>query len=498
MSNDCNNGTELDLPDTDQNGFGDVNPTFRICCLGAGYVGGPTCAVIASKCPQIQVTVVDVSTDRIAAWNSDTLPLFEPGLDEIVKKIRNRNLFFSTDTKKAIQEADLIFISVNTPTKSYGFGNGRAPDLRYVEEAARHIAHTATNDKIVVEKSTVPVKAAESIKTILKTNKQPGVYYQVLSNPEFLAEGSAIRDLLAPDRVLIGGDETVDGSLAIKKLSWIYEHWVPKERILTTNTWSSELSKLVANAFLAQRISSINTISAICEATGASVSEVAKAVGLDSRIGSRFLNASIGFGGSCFQKDVYNLIYLAESLKLEPVAQYWLQVIKINDWQRERFAQMIVQNLFGSVSGKKIAIYGFAFKKDTGDTRESSSIYVCRYLLAEGASLHIYDPKVSSQRIFLDLSEQTGKTETELRNHVLIANNAYDAAKDSHALVICTEWDEFKQLDYQLIYSTMKKPSFLFDGRLLLDHDQLISIGFNVFCIGKKPPINQYLNQSPT
>ncbi|CAF1387833.1 unnamed protein product [Rotaria sordida] len=485
------------LTDNEINGFSDDNSTFRICCIGAGYVGGPTCAIIASKCPKIKVTVVDVSADRIAAWNSDHLPLFEPGLEEIIRKIRNRNLFFSTDTKKAIQEADLIFISVNTPTKSYGFGNGRAPDLRYVEEAARQIAHTATNNKIIVEKSTVPVNAAESIKTILKTNKQPGVNYQVLSNPEFLAEGSAIHDLLAPDRVLIGGDETIEGLSAIKKLSWIYEHWVPKERILTTNTWSSELSKLVANAFLAQRISSINTISAICEATGASVSEVSKAVGLDSRIGSKFLNASIGFGGSCFQKDVYNLIYLAESLKLEPVAQYWLQVIKINDWQRERFAHMIVQNLFGSVNGKKLAIYGFAFKKDTADTRESSSIYVCRYLLAEGASLHIYDPKVSVERIFLDLSEQTGKTETDLRYHVQIANDAYEAAKDSHALVICTEWDEFKLLDYPLIYSTMKKPSFIFDGRLILDHDQLISLGFNVFCIGQKPPINKYLNQSP-
>ncbi|CAF0807384.1 unnamed protein product [Adineta ricciae] len=491
------NGKQKNLDDDDLDECQHDNPTFRICCIGAGYVGGPTCAIIASKCPHIQVTVVDVSAERIAAWNSDHLPLFEPGLEGIVKKIRNRNLFFSTDTKTAIREADLIFISVNTPTKSYGFGNGRAPDLRYVEEAARQIAHTATSNKIVVEKSTVPVKAAESIKTILKTNKQPGVSYQVLSNPEFLAEGSAISDLLAPDRVLIGGDETIEGSLAIKKLAWIYEHWVPKEKILTTNTWSSELSKLVANAFLAQRISSINTISAVCEATGASVSEVAKAVGLDSRIGNKFLNASIGFGGSCFQKDVYNLIYLAESLKLEPVAQYWLQVIKINDWQRERFAQMIVQNLFGSVSSKKIAILGFAFKKDTADTRESSSIYVCRYLLAEGASLHIYDPKVSVSRIFLDLSEQTGKTEDELREHVQIANDAYEAAKDSHALVVCTEWDEFKQLDYQLIYSTMKKPSFIFDGRLILDHDQLLSFGFNVFCIGKKPPNNQYMNQSP-
>ncbi|CAF2266760.1 unnamed protein product [Rotaria magnacalcarata] len=470
-----------------------TNPALRICCIGAGYVGGPTCAIIASKCPDIRITVVDVSAERIAAWNSDALPIFEPGLDEIVRKIRNRNLFFSTDTDKAINEADLIFISVNTPTKSYGFGTGRAADLRYVEEAARQIAHTATSNKIVVEKSTVPVKACESIKTILKTNKRPGVSYQVLSNPEFLAEGSAIHDLLAPDRVLIGGDESIEGSLAIKKLSWIYEHWVPKEKILTTNTWSSELSKLVANAFLAQRISSINTISAVCEATGASVKEVAKAVGLDSRIGNKFLDASIGFGGSCFQKDVYNLIYLAESLKLEPVAQYWLQVIKVNDWQRERFAHMIVQNMFGSVGGKKIAIFGFAFKKDTADTRESSSIYVCRYLIDEGATLHIYDPKVTSERIFLDLSEQTGTNETELLNHVHIANERYAAAKDSHAIVVCTEWDEFIRLDYELIYSTMQKPSYIFDGRLILDHDQLMSIGFNVFCIGKKTPKNQFL-----
>jgi UDPglucose 6-dehydrogenase len=348
-----------------------------------------------------------------------------------------------------------------------------------------------------VEKSTVPVKACESIRAILKSNKQPGVQYEILSNPEFLAEGSAIHDLLAPDRVLIGGDETVEGSLAVKKLSWIYEHWVPKEKILMTNTWSSELSKLAANAFLAQRISSINTISAVCEVTGASVNEVAKAVGLDSRIGNKFLNASIGFGGSCFQKDIYNLIYLAESLKLEPVAEYWLQVIRINDWQRERFAHMIVQNLFGSVNGKKIAIYGFAFKKDTADTRESSSIFVCQYLITEGASLDIYDPKVPSERIFLDLSEQTGKNEQELQKYVQVANDPYEAAKDSHAIVICTEWDEFTKLDYELIYSTMKKPSFIFDGRLLLDHDHLMTIGFHVFCVGKKPSKNQFLTPSP-
>ncbi|CAF1269880.1 unnamed protein product, partial [Rotaria magnacalcarata] len=421
----------------------------------------------------------DVTTDSISQSTNPALRICCIGVGYV--------------SAKAISEADLIFISVNTPTKSYGFGTGRTADLRYVEEAARQIAHTATNNKIVVEKSTVPVKACESIKTILKTNKRPGVRYQVLSNPEFLAEGSAIHDLLAPDRVLIGGDESIKGSLAIKKLSWIYEHWVPKEKILTTNTWSSELSKLVANAFLTQRISSINRISAVCEATGASVKEVAKAVGLDSRIGNKFLNASIGFGGSCFQKDVYNLIYLAESLKLEPVAQYWLQVIKVNDWQRERFAHMIVQNMFGSVGGKKIAIFGFAFKKDTADTRESSSIYVCRYLIDEGATLHIYDPKVTSERIFLDLSEQTGTNETELLNHVHIANEPYAAAKDSHAIVVCTEWDEFIKLDYELIYSTMQKPSYIFDGRLILDHDQLMSIGFNVFCIGKKTPKNQFL-----
>ncbi|XP_076319073.1 UDP-glucose 6-dehydrogenase-like [Tachypleus tridentatus] len=349
----------------------------KICCLGAGYVGGPTCTVIALKCPDIQVVVVDKSEARIQQWNSDTLPIYEPGLDEAVKKSRGRNLFFSTDVDTAIKESDLIFISVNTPTKTYGFGKGRAADLRYVEAAARRIAEVAVGKKIVVEKSTVPVKAAESINNILRANMRPNVSFQVLSNPEFLAEGSAVSDLLNPDRILIGGDQTSEGHKAIEKLCWVYKHWIPEKKIITMNTWSSELSKLAANAFLAQRISSINAISAICEATGACVSEVAHAVGTDSRIGPKFLEASVGFGGSCFQKDVLNLVYLCECLNLPEVANYWYQVIEMNQFQRTRFVRRITEKLFNTVTDKKITIFGFAFKKNTADTRYISTRLFC-------------------------------------------------------------------------------------------------------------------------
>ncbi|XP_076365781.1 UDP-glucose 6-dehydrogenase-like [Tachypleus tridentatus] len=345
-------------------------PVKKICCLGAGYVGGPSCSVIALKCPDIQVVVVDKNETRIQQWNSEDLPIYEPGLYEVVKECRGRNLFFSTDVNTAIKESDLIFISVNTPTKTYGFGKGRAADLRYIEAAARMIGEVAEGMKIVVEKSTVPVKAAESVDTILKSNLRPGVNFQVLSNPEFLAEGSAIKDLLQPDRVLIGGDETPEGQEAIKKLCWVYKHWISDGKIITMNTWSSELSKLAANAFLAQRISSINAISAICEATGACVSEVSHAVGTDSRIGSKFLEASVGFGGSCFQKDVLNLVYLCESLNLPEAANYWYQqIIEMNRYQRTRFVQRIAEKLFNTLTGKKITVFGFAFKKSTGDTR---------------------------------------------------------------------------------------------------------------------------------
>ncbi|XP_059161207.1 UDP-glucose 6-dehydrogenase-like isoform X2 [Physella acuta] len=476
----------------------------KICCIGAGYVGGPSCAVIAHKCPNLQVTVVDQSSERIAQWNSDNLPIFEPKLDEVVKACRGRNLFFSTDVEKGIREAELIFICVNTPTKTFGWGKGRAADLKYIESAARRIAEVAQNNKIVVEKSTVPVKAAESIANILSANVKPGVRYQVLSNPEFLAEGTAISDLLKPDRVLIGGDQSPEGQEAVDALCWVYKHWVPSENIITMNTWSSELSKLAANAFLAQRISSINAMSAICEATGADVDEVAHAIGTDTRIGPKFLKASVGFGGSCFQKDVLNMVYLCECLNLPEVAAYWQQVIAINDYQRMRFTKRIVESLFNTVTNKRIAILGFAFKKDTGDTRESAAIYVSKYLLEEGAQIRIYDPKVPVDQIMTDLKSAEVTDEPELvENLVSICNDAYTAAEGCHALVVCTEWDEFQDLDYQRIYNKMLKPAFIFDGRLILDHQKLMEMGFKVETIGKRlcrdqtKVVRKYANGTP-
>ncbi|EEC11659.1 UDP-glucose dehydrogenase, putative [Ixodes scapularis] len=456
----------------------------NICCIGAGYVGGPTCSIIAYKCPSIKVVVTDKSVDRIKQWNSDKLPIYEPNLDKIVKECRGRNLFFSCDIEQAIDEADLIFISVNTPTKNYGFGKGRAADLQYVESAARSIAEKAQSPKIVVEKSTVPVKAAESISRILKANIMQGVKFQVLSNPEFLAEGSAVADLLHPDRILIGGEQTPEGLAAIEELCSVYRHWIPDEKIITMNTWSSELSKLAANAFLAQRISSINAVSAICELTGADVSEVAHAIGSDSRIGPKFLQASIGFGGSCFQKDVLNLVYLCECLKLPEVANYWYQVVEMNDFQRTRFAQRIIERLFNTVTGKKIAVLGFAFKKNTGDTRESPAIYVCKHLLEEGAFLNIYDPKVPKQQI-IDNSHPLNLGRL-LKTILWISQDPYTATQDTHAVVICTEWDEFKVLDYKKIYDSMLKPPFLFDGRRIVDVPELEKIGFQVEAIGQK------------
>ncbi|CAG9132964.1 hypothetical protein JYU34_018108 [Plutella xylostella] len=459
----------------------------KICCLGAGYVGGPTCSVIALKCPDIRVTVCDMSVERINQWNSEKLPIYEPGLDEVVQKCRGKNLFFSTDIAKGIREADLIFISVNTPTKLYGNGKGRAADLKYIEGAARMIAELATSNKIVVEKSTVPVKAAEIIMKILRANTKPGVEYQILSNPEFLAEGSAIVDLLEADRVLIGGEDTAEGHEAVKKLCWVYEHWIDTKNILTTNTWSSELSKLAANAFLAQRISSINSLSAVCEATGADVSEVARAVGKDSRIGPKFLEASIGFGGSCFQKDILNLIYLCECLNLPEVAAYWQQVIDLNDYQKTRFTRKVIESLFNTITDKKIAILGFSFKKNTGDTRESPAIHVAKTLLEEGAKLHIYDPKVEHDQIFFELTHPSITSEPELfRKNIQIHNTAYSAIAGTHAIVLCTEWDEFKELDYKKIYDVMMKPAYIFDGRKILDHDSLVNMGFHVQTIGKR------------
>ena len=453
----------------------------NICCLGAGYVGGPTMSVIALKCPDIKVTVVDLNQDRIAAWNDenlDNLPVYEPGLAEVVGEARGKNLFFSTDVDTAIDAADMIFIAVNTPTKTYGEGKGMAADLKFVELCARQIARVATSDKIIVEKSTLPVRTAETLQTILDSTGN-GVNFEVLSNPEFLAEGTAIDDLFNADRVLIGGNQTPLGKVAIQSLVDVYSNWLSPQQILTTNVWSSELSKLTANAFLAQRISSINAMSALCEATEADVDEVAHAVGTDSRIGPKFLKASVGFGGSCFQKDILNLVYLCRFFNLPEVADYWEQVIKLNDYQKHRFAKSIITTLFNTVSGKKIAFLGWAFKKDTNDTRESAAIYVADHLLEDDANIHVYDPKVSASKIKADLSylwELNGVTEARIAQkltQVFVHTEAEDALKDSHAVAVLTEWDEFKSYDWQTIYQNMYKPAFVFDGRNILKETEL-------------------------
>lgn len=458
----------------------------NICCIGAGYVGGPTMAVIAQKCPHIKVTVVDVNESRINAWNSsndDDLPIYEPGLAAVVKEARGRNLFFSTNVEQAIDEAEMIFISVNTPTKTYGVGKGMAADLKYIELCARQIAKIAKSDKIVVEKSTLPVRTASAIKEIL-TNTGNGVQYQILSNPEFLAEGTAIADLFNPDRVLIGGDTSPEGQKAIQALVDIYSNWVPNDKILTTNLWSSELSKLTANAFLAQRVSSINALSELCEKTGANVNEVAQAIGLDSRIGPKFLKASVGFGGSCFQKDILNLVYIAKSYGLHEVANYWEQVIIMNDHQKRRFAKNISTTLYNTVAGKKIAFLGWAFKKDTNDTRESAAIYVADDLLNEQATIAVFDPKVKPAQMWSDLDYLATRTPQENQQQLQAYENPYEACKEAHAVAILTEWDEFKSYDWQKIYEHMLKPAFVFDGRNILDRDMLEKIGFVYKSIG--------------
>ena len=458
----------------------------NICCIGAGYVGGPTMAVIAQKCPHIKVTVVDLNVERIAAWNDadvNNIPIYEPGLSDVVAEARGRNLFFSTDVDQAIDEADMIFISVNTPTKTYGIGKGMAADLKYIELCARQIARVAKNDKIVVEKSTLPVRTAQAIKDILDHTGN-GVNFQILSNPEFLAEGTAIEDLFAPDRVLIGGDTTPEGQKAIQSLVDVYGNWVPKDRILTTNVWSSELSKLTANAFLAQRVSSINAMSELCEKTGADVNEVARAIGMDSRIGPKFLKASVGFGGSCFQKDILNLVYIAKTYGLNEVADYWEQVIIMNDHQKRRFAKNIIKTLYNTVSGKKIAFLGWAFKKDTNDTRESAAIYVADDLLSEQAAVVVYDPKVGEEQIQFDLNYLESRSDADNAKGVQVVTNAYDACSNAHAIAVLTEWDEFKSYDWQKIYDQMLKPAFIFDGRNILDRKALEKIGFVYKAIG--------------
>lgn len=455
----------------------------KIACIGAGYVGGPTMSVIAQKNPGIQVTVVDLNQQRIEAWNDEDLsqlPIYEPGLDGVVGEARGRNLFFSTDVETAIDEADMIFISVNTPTKTYGKGKGQAADLKYIELCARQIARVAQGDKIIVEKSTLPVRTAAALKSILDDTGN-GVNFAILSNPEFLAEGTAVADLHHPDRVLIGGEDEE----AIQALVQIYAAWVPHERILTTNLWSSELSKLVANAFLAQRVSSINAISELCEVTGANVDEVSRAIGHDSRIGSKFLKASVGFGGSCFQKDILNLVYIARSYNLTAVADYWEQVIILNDHQKSRFAERIIQTMYNTVNGKKIAFLGWAFKKDTNDTRESAAIYVADHLLDEEAHLVVYDPKVSADQIYKDLDYLKTRSAEENRRLVTVVNDPYEALQEAHAATILTEWDEFKGYDWALIKKQMKKPSFVFDGRKLLDSTSLKKLGFDYYAIGE-------------
>lgn len=451
-----------------------MNPK-SILCIGAGYVGGPTMAMIAAKCPDYKVTVADINAQRIAGWNSDNLPIYEPGLKELVEQSRGRNLFFTTDVEKGIKEAHIIFVSVNTPTKTFGSGAGKAADLQYWEKSARLIAEVADEGKIVVEKSTLPVRAAEAIHRILQSNSK-GLNFSVLSNPEFLAEGTAVSDLEDPDRVLIGSMVTPDGHEALDELVNIYARWIPRERIITTNVWSSEMSKLVSNAMLAQRISSINSISALCEKTGADISEVSHAVGLDKRVGSRFLKAGVGFGGSCFKKDILNLVYLCETFNLHEVAEYWEQVVRMNDYQERRFAERVVKNMFNTISGKKIAVFGFAFKADTGDTRESPAIYISRLLLNEHANLAIYDPKaIPNARIDLG----------DVKAGVEYCSDPYEAVRGAHAIVLITDWKEFTAYDYRKIFDLMEKPAFIFDGRNLLDHEKLYETGFNVYPLGK-------------
>ena len=465
------------------------NTIKTITCIGAGYVGGPTMAVIAQKCPHIKVNVVDINPVRIAAWNDsnlNNLPVYEPGLAEVVEEARGRNLFFSTEIDDGIREAEMIFISVNTPTKDYGLGKGMAADLKYVELCARQIARVAESDKIVVEKSTLPVRTAESIRTILEAEGN-GQQFKVLSNPEFLAEGTAIADLYAPDRVLIGGEQDEEGQKSIQALADIYANWVNRENIITTRLWSSELSKLTANAFLAQRISSINAISALCEKTGADVDEIARAIGADTRIGSKFLKSSVGFGGSCFQKDILNLVYLCRHFNLPEVADYWEQVVKMNDYQKHRFAKQIIDSLFNSVSGKKIAFLGWAFKKDTNDTRESAAIYVAKELMLDKAEIHVFDPKVTKERIVEDLKNvAASKAEFKaMKKLIHFHDEPYPAMNEAHAIAILTEWDEFKTYDWSSIYNNMLKPAFVFDGRNILNSAKMDELGFRYKGVGK-------------
>ena len=450
----------------------------NILCIGAGYVGGPTMAMIAKYCPEHTITIVDINQERIDHWNSDDLPIYEPGLLDVVQQTRGKNLFFQTDIAGAISEADIIFVSVNTPTKKFGEGAGKAADLQYWEKTSRDILQNSRKpDVIVVEKSTLPVRTAEAMARILESGNST-TNFSVVSNPEFLAEGTAIQDLANPDRVLIGGEENENGHKAANTVAELYAHWVPRERILLTSVWSSELSKLVANAMLAQRISSVNSISALCERTEADITEVSRAIGMDTRIGAKFLQASIGFGGSCFRKDILHLSYLCEFYGLPEVADYWASVVHINEWQTNRFFQNILHELFNTLAGKTITMLGFAFKQDTGDTRDSPAIPLCERLVGENAKVRIHDPKaLENARIELK----------NLKGDLSFVEDVYEAAEGSHALALVTQWDEYLDLDYEKIHQAMAEPAFIFDGRNHLDHDKLYKIGFNVFPLGKSP-----------
>ena len=464
----------------------------NICCIGAGYVGGPTMSVFAKKCKNIIVNVVDSNSSRINAWNDNDLnklPIFEPGLEDIISETRNKNLFFSTNVEENIAKADIIFISVNTPTKTKGLGAGKASDLRWVELCARQVAKFSTGHTIVVEKSTLPVRTAEVIQKILNKSESDSFEsehsktFDILSNPEFLSEGNAVKDLLQPDRVLIGGENKE----AIEILFELYENWVPKEKILLTNVWSSELAKLAANAFLAQRISSINSISALCEKTGADIQQVSKAIGKDSRIGEKFLNAGPGFGGSCFKKDILNLVYLSEYFGLPEVSQYWEEVIRMNQWQRRRISELIVSKLFGTITGKKIGILGFSFKANTNDTRDSSAIQISKDLLNEGCNLIIYDPKVEKKQIEKDLSFSIRKNENDkfCEHELSLAENVYDVFDSSDCVVIMTEWEEFSEIDWNLASKKMRKPGWVFDTRNIVDQLKIEKSGLNLWVVGK-------------
>ena len=453
----------------------------NILCIGAGYVGGPTMAIFAQKCPDYKITVVDINPDRINQWNSDNLPIYEPGLHEVIMSVRGKNLFFTTEIEKGIKEADIIFVAVNTPTKEFGVGAGMATDLQYWEKTARQILEHSETSKIVIEKSTLPVKTAQAMERIL-SSAQSQIRFDVLSNPEFLAEGTAVDDLINPDRVLIGSQETKEGLEARSVLVDLYSNWVPREKIVTSNIWSSELSKLIANAFLAQRVSSINSISALCEVTNADINEVAQAVGMDSRIGSKFLKASVGFGGSCFKKDILNLVYICKSYGLNEVADYWESVVKINYYQQERFVLQVIKSMFNTLAGRKICILGSAFKANTNDTRESPALYIARKLIQEKVNLIISDPRALVN---------TKKSLEDLNDSITYVKNPYEASTDCHAILICTEWDLYSKLDYSIIYEKMVKPAFLFDGRNVIDRNKLYEIGFNVFSIGK-PALTHY------